>query len=503
MKEAIRKAKQMSRWRFWEMVDRFEEIREAAEDLSFLENFACYELDNFERSAKKKGFLLWGAGADGQAAWKLLKLLGKEPVIWCDSKPDEKMIDGHKIISMRQMLEEYTNEVIIIGSRKYYQEIAEQLLMQKAEFRTAIFEYAFKEAQRLHDLEYRKKAVLSYPPLWITIGVTSACPNKCLFCSYHGEDAKNVSNTYGLPFTLSLQDFKKMVDMAKEGGVPEIHICGTGEPFLNPDIFKMIDYTIEAYGEVSLQTDFWKTLFDKKDYLNELIKREKYITYIATDVMSSLEEEHDRIKKGTSYRELLETMEYIGNNSSLVIRAVLILTKQNYKHIKGIIDDFTARNVTLELLIVNLLAYGYSKFTAPDNVYVSTDTEITKALQEAAEYAKEKGVPIFMPKPADQEEDCCVFWKEFQTWPAKGCLTGRYGENMIPHACAAVVCGELNSLGYLFDYETIMDAWNNEKLVALRKNLMENKYPSRWCQKCYYYHGEDSSYKQAQKLEEE
>lgn len=59
---------------------------------------------------------------------------------------------------------------------------------------------------------------------------------------------------------------------------------------------------------------------------------------------------------------------------------------------------------------------------------------------------------------------------------------------MIPHACAAVVNGDLNSLVYVFDYNSIMEAWNSEKLVEIRKNLLEGNYPSEYCKKCYRYY---------------
>lgn len=66
---------------------------------------------------------------------------------------------------------------------------------------------------------------------------------------------------------------------------------------------------------------------------------------------------------------------------------------------------------------------------------------------------------------------------------------------MIPMACAAVVNGKLNSLGYLFDYDNIMDAWNSPKLVEIRKNLLNGIYPSKYCKYCYLYDKEDGIYK--------
>lgn len=479
---------------FWELCDEVDKIEKQLEkDDSKIE---CYQLDNFLHTNKLENIIVCGAGMDGKKVVRLLNLLGKRVSFWCDKNLKGSTIDGIAIVSIEEMTQNYTNDAIIIASRKYRKDIVEEILAVNIQMKKSIFLYDYYLCHDLRQLEFRKKEVLSYPPLWLTIGVTSACSNQCLFCAYHGEAAKGVSNVYGLPLMLQLDKFKKMVDMAKEGGVPEIHICGTGEPFFNPSILSMIDYTIDKYGEVSLQTEFGKKLFEKNHYLDEIIKREKHITYIATDVLSSIEQEHNRIKQGASYKELLEGMEYLGKRSSIVIRAAVILTKQNYKNIKGIIDDFVIRNVNLELWILNLLSYDYSDFTSSDNVYTSRDIEITEELLEIREYAKNKHVKAIIPSPADSnEEECFVFWDAFQMWPVSGCVKERYAENMIPHACAAVVRGELNSLGYLFDYDNIMDAWNNKRLVEIRGNIIKGKYPSEWCKKCFMYNGEDSYYR--------
>ena len=476
---------------FWDMVDQLEKIKYWSScSTVFKDNLSCYQLDNYEKRAKTDSYVVWGAGYDGNKVIELLNILGKKHVIWCDKKADKRK----NVIYPEEMYGRYDGQIIIIASRKYWHEIADEIVTTNPEWKKNIFLYDFNWSRMKREEEYRKKAIVSYPPLWITIGVTSACKNKCLFCSYHGDDAKNISNAYGLSYMLSYEDFTKIVDMAYQAGVAEIHICGTGEPFLNPNILRMIDYVIYKYGEVSLQTEFWKTLFEGKNLLDELIKREQHIKYIATDVLSCDPQEYERIKKGSNYSELMKTLEYIGENSNLLIKAVVIVTKQNYKNVKGIIDEFLIRNVYTELLIVNLLSYDYSEYTSSDNVYCSADEEITRALQELQDYADIKGIRVTSPKPADKEDDCYVFWSEFQTWPVKGCDENRYGENMIPHACAAVIRGELNSLGYLFDYKTMMDAWNNPILVKLRENMMHGIYPSAWCKKCFYYHGEDSYY---------
>lgn len=282
------------------------------------------------------------------------------------------------------------------------------------------------------------------------------------------------------------------------GGVKNVHICGTGEPFFNPQIVAMIDYVISLYGKVSFQTNFWKCLFDKNDYLNEIIKRKDKITYITTDVCSSDPKEHEYIKNGASYSETLEQLSYISQKAdNILINATVILTRSNYSNIPGIVPDLLKHGVrNLQLSVVNLMSYDYSDFTSSDNVYISTDYQITAMLDELKCMGEKTGIKVSIPKPADKTKEMCgMFWNKFQTWPVKGCPEDRYEDNMIPCACAAVVNGGLNSLGYLFDYDNMMDAWNNEKLIKIRKDLINGNYPDENCKKCFLYHKKDGYYK--------
>lgn len=481
---------------FWDMAHGIRALEELSEGGILSKKIECFHLDSFELRCKKEEYLVWGAGFDGRRAMRLLKLLGKKVNAWCDSNLAGQTIDGIQVMMPEDMLANYQGEIILVGSGKYKVEIMEALVNKHPELKEYIYEYNEVYLRHLYRQECGKKEIVSYPPLWMEVSTISACMNKCIFCAYHGEDAKNNSNAYApnLPYRLSFDNFKRIADMAKAGGVPELHLCATGEPFLNTEILKMIDYSIDLFGEVSLQTGFSKELFEKNNFLEELIKREKHISYIATDIMSAVEDVHNGIKKGHSLADLMEAMTFIGKNSSIKIKATLIITKKNYKDLKKVIDLFVERNVNLHLLVVNLLPYNYSEFTSFENVYVKEEHEITRELEELAAYAREKGVSVSIPKPAELESECNVFWLEFQLWPVNGCHTERRWENMIPHACTAVIRGEMNSIGYLFDYPTIMDAWNNENIVKIRRSLMDGKYPSEWCRYCKHCHGQESVY---------
>lgn len=69
--------------------------------------------------------------------------------------------------------------------------------------------------------------------------IIEACPNECKFCSSNScIDKKQI---------ISFEDFKRVIDyFMSEGGVEELSLSG-GEPFLHPDLFKMVSYA-KSFG---------------------------------------------------------------------------------------------------------------------------------------------------------------------------------------------------------------------------------------------------------------
>lgn len=64
--------------------------------------------------------------------------------------------------------------------------------------------------------------------------IIESCPNKCKFCSSNSCMEKRQ--------IISFDDFKRVIDyFINEGGIGELSLSG-GEPFLHPDLLKMIEY---------------------------------------------------------------------------------------------------------------------------------------------------------------------------------------------------------------------------------------------------------------------
>lgn len=69
--------------------------------------------------------------------------------------------------------------------------------------------------------------------------IIEACPNECKFCSSNScIDKKQI---------ISFDDFKRVIDyFVSEGGIEELSLSG-GEPFLHPDLYKMVEYA-KSFG---------------------------------------------------------------------------------------------------------------------------------------------------------------------------------------------------------------------------------------------------------------
>ena len=345
----------------------------------------------------------------------------------------------------------------------------------------------------IYRLTRGKVTKLLYPPRHISIMITGACTNQCVFCCHHSVDSKNhpvTRHLYNLKFSISYEDFCKTVDMAYDARVPHVHIVATGEPFLHKDVIKMIDYVIAKYGEVSFQSNFNREVFDKNDYINAIIDRAKYITYITTDVLSSDAKKHEEIKKGSKYEDVLGIMQEISNQAKILFDVHLVLTKHNYQDMDKLVEDLYSRGINFRLSIVNLHPHDFNEFTSTDAVYMSNNVDIKKELDKVQDVGNRLGVQVSIPEPFDvQTSKCQSFWTRLQTIPSWDIPEEKWIGNVIQGDCNAVVKGAMRSFGNIFDYDDLFDLWNNDILVQIRQDLINNIYPDDECKNCQNYLG--------------
>lgn len=293
-----------------------------------------------------------------------------------------------------------------------------------------------------------------------------------------------MSNVYNLKYVMPLERFKAQVDFFYAGRVPHIHICATGEPFLHPNILEMIDYVITRYGSVSFQSNFNRSVLDRGNYLEKILERKEQIDYVVTDIHAGAATDHDAIKRGSSFDELIPVLRTLSRHG-IPVTASCIVSRTSHATLPQLIAVLEKNGIRLRLILTNIFPHMFNAFTSMDNVYRQKDQEVAASLEKTAELAARAGIEVVMPVAfGDPTARCSVFWEKVQIWPVVGVDPDRYDENLVPHACNAVVRGKIRSLGYVSDYATVMDFWNNETLVSLRRKILAGTYPDAFCWSC-------------------
>ena len=93
-----------------------------------------------------------------------------------------------------------------------------------------------KNLPNLFKSKYFRTEVAKNYPYIIQIEPTNKCNLNCIMC-IRKEVVKKLT---GIPIDMSFENFKTILDKIPSAML--IQIQGQGEPFLNPDIFRMIKY---------------------------------------------------------------------------------------------------------------------------------------------------------------------------------------------------------------------------------------------------------------------
>jgi MoaA/NifB/PqqE/SkfB family radical SAM enzyme len=292
-----------------------------------------------------------------------------------------------------------------------------------------------------------------------------------------------MSNTYNVPFQMKVDRFQRMVTMCQDGGVYNIHVCATGEPFLHPQINELLETQLKICGYLSFQTSFPLKVMKRKKSLDRIFAWAPYIRKLTTDVLSGDPALHESLKKGSDYHSLLEIMQKL-SAKGVPLEAHFALTKLNFMSLSKLAQTLVQRGITCTLAIVNIHPHGFNEITDMQNAYFARDAAITDELRRAAEECAGTCVTMNVVEPFDADRRCGVFWTRFQVGPVMATAREHIDENVIPGACNAVVRGNLTTLGNLFDYDSIMELWNNHFFVEYREKILRGEYVDPWCKNC-------------------
>jgi radical SAM protein with 4Fe4S-binding SPASM domain len=337
-------------------------------------------------------------------------------------------------------------------------------------------------AKRIYNLGLNYLASKTFPAkalnqlTVIQLESTLACNLKCKMCvrEYFGEH-----KAY-----LVFEEFRKIID--KFPYLRQVNLTGIGEPLLNKDIFRMVDYATKA-----------KSLYVRFTTNATLLNRqnsEKLICSGLNELRVSLDAASagvfDDIRQGSCFEQVIENIKELNSLKCELgvghplVEINTVLMKENIHELPEIVSLAHSLNIN-SIYCMGLDVEG-AKYAQNDNlIYKLGKDEIKVIFNETRKRAQDFGVSIRLPNIVPKRRKCSLPWLtnyvtiDGDLMPCCRCIDGRDRDSVIR--------------GYAFGNlleQNLADIWNNEKYRHFRKRLNNGHLPYI-CRNCAVISGMD------------
>jgi len=276
--------------------------------------------------------------------------------------------------------------------------------------------------------------------------IIESCPNECKFCSSNScIDKKQI---------ISFDDFKKVIDyFISEGGIEELSLSG-GEPFLHPDLLKMIEYVKKNDIRTVIFTSGIKRPIPldeevKSKYINEMNReleeieinepwndrlknniRTYYNRIINPPIFSPITKEELRLLKKIGLDKIVfdyqayehETDEYLmgrnrekhlclldsmlnASSSGIETDVHFIPMKPNYKEIKDILEMLEIAGIN-NISMLNFVPQGRGLKNVNDLMLTEEELNDFMKLLDGSRYLYSGNIRIGIPLLGDNSHKC-------------------------------------------------------------------------------------------------
>jgi|GEM_PF-2425597 len=306
------------------------------------------------------------------------------------------------------------------------------------------------------------------PPKKLSLEITEKCNLRCIMCNRNlGADHKER--------VMSFFDFKKILTIIPS--VKHIDIMGFGEPFLNPDLFKMLEYGASNGVSFSITTN--------AQLLNEPIikKLTNNIKSLWFSIDSLNSKKYESIRVGGNLGRLLRNIRLVHKlrpDIELVIQTILL--KSNANELKKFVD--LADELNAELRFIHPLTSD----PKIDLMHMHNNQGLYKYVNEAVEYANSKGVRLSSrpenPTMSIKHNICFEPWKEpyimingdilaccfmHRAMNSRVLYSELYRKQKINVPLANYYMGNIFKQGF-------SDIWNGKAYKLLRKSVLATEF---------------------------
>lgn len=297
---------------------------------------------------------------------------------------------------------------------------------------------------------------VNYYPTTMDIEPTQQCNFKCVMCVSFVEKKEN----------MTFETFKNIID--EQFGLIEVKIQGVGEPLLNKDLIKMIEYARKKWLWVRTTTN--GSLLHVNDNYKKLVDSGIHDVNISID--GCTKEVYESIRIGGNFEQLKENCKLINDYNNKVkktpVRAWVVLQKSNmhqFFDFPRFFADLGFKEMTLSFALHN---YGKDSNNSEATEFNISDSD----LQRVINIGEELGIKVtFWQHPHFSGESFCKipFNRVYVTTDS----------HILP--CCYIANPEVVDFGSYGNFNKI---WN-EKYVKFRKDIANRNTVPEFCKLCY------------------
>ncbi len=301
-----------------------------------------------------------------------------------------------------------------------------------------------------------KPLIVKNKPVIAQIEPTSECNLQCEMC---------IREKIGVPIgTMSFEDFKKILD--KLDCLFKLHLSGQGEPFLNPELFKIVKHANEKGIIVYFTTN--GTLLTK-NIIEKICEVE--IGEIGVSIDSPRKEVYERIRKGAKFEKVLENIKNLNEelrrrNKKTIVSIASVLLKDNIEDIPEFV--LLAKKIGIKKVGFQTMQEKedyLNKYNpkAKSQVISNLNEKLKEKINEAKKIAKENNITLIFDE--EKSPGCIWPWRSiYITWD--GYVT----------PCCKILDYRKPYFGNILK-DDFWRIWNGENYQMYRKLLRERKTP--------------------------
>lgn len=299
-------------------------------------------------------------------------------------------------------------------------------------------------------------SLVNYYPTIMDIENTQRCNYKCVMCIRFPEQRKD----------LTFEEFKKIID--EQFGLMEVKIQGVGEPLLNKDFFKMVDYAKKKWLWVRTTTN--GSLLHVNDNYKKLVDSKIHDINISID--GATKDLYESIRVGGRFERIEENCRLINEYNNKVkkttIRAWVLLQKKNQHQFFYFPQFFS--NLGFKEVCYSFAMHNYGK-EGNNTEMIGLDYS-NKQLRKLFQICDDVGIKLtfFFHPQFDNKNFCRIPFKRIYITT---------DSHILP--CCYIANPEVIDFGH---YSSFKEIWF-DKYVKFRSGSKNQDSLPHFCKQCY------------------